>query len=193
VAPSGSAPLTAEVLPVGIGDLGAFLNWAKAHLVSYTPLPLSPRRIPYRLTGNLAVILADLSGLSKEEWTRRLAESEWSLTEIVCHLRDVEREVHQPRIQTVLTTDNPFIPGIDADPWARERDYHSQSGPAALNGFAAARQQTRAMLSGLPTETWQRPARHAFLGPTTLAEIGGWLLDHDHSHLEQIRRTLGER
>jgi hypothetical protein len=90
----------------------------------------------------------------------------------------------------VLTTGNPFIPGIDADPWAAERDYQSESGPEALAQFAAARQQTRAMLSDLAAEAWLRPARHAFLGPTTLGEIGGWLLDHDRIHLEQARRTL---
>ncbi len=190
VAPADSAPRTPEAQPVGIGDLADFLRWAEGQLAGFTPPPAPPGRIPYRLAGNLAVLLASLDAARPDQWTRRPADGEWSLTEIVCHLRDVEREVHQPRLQTVLTTDNPFIPGIDADPWAAERDYQSESGPEALAQFAAARQQTRAMLSDLAAEAWLRPARHAFLGPTTLGEIGGWLLDHDRIHLEQARRTL---
>jgi FMN phosphatase YigB (HAD superfamily) len=175
---------------VGMGDLGAFLDWAQANLAEFVAPEAPPGRIPYQLAGNLAVLAGELATASPDAWTRRPAEGEWSLTEIVCHLRDVEREVHQPRLQAVLTTENPFIPGIDADPWAVERDYQSQSGPQALQEYAAARQLTRETLSAQPAAAWQRPARHAFLGPTTLAEIGGWLLDHDRIHLEQVRKTL---
>ena len=38
-----------------------------------------------------------------------------SLTEIACHLRDVDLEVNLPRVQAVLETDNPFIAGAVTD------------------------------------------------------------------------------
>ena len=41
------------------------------------------------------------------DWSRRPAEGEWSLTEIACHLRDVEREVHQARFSAYSKTTAP--------------------------------------------------------------------------------------
>jgi hypothetical protein len=101
----------------------------------------------------------------------------------------VEREVHHPRVRAVMESDNPFIVGLDTDPWASERGYQSQSGPQALQDFIAARRQTIALLAELPERVWSRPARHSMLGPTHLAEIVGWLVDHDRIHVAQLKTT----
>ena len=39
------------------------------------------------------------------------------MTEIICHLRDVEREVNLPRIRRVLAEQNPFLVGEVTDVW----------------------------------------------------------------------------
>jgi hypothetical protein len=193
IAPAGSRPpaSTAEIqpAPIGVGALDDFLRWAQAHLSAYEPPAPPARALPYRLAGNLACAAGELAGLSAQAWDCKPAEAEWCLTEIACHLRDVENEVHQPRLQMILTSDNPFIAGLDADVWAAERQYRRQSGPAAWEAFVAARRRTIALLSDLTEAAWARPARHSLLGPTTLAEIVGWLLDHDRLHLEQLRLT----
>jgi len=107
----------------------------------------------------------------------------------VCHLRDVDQEVNLPRIHSVIEADNPFISAADTDPWALERDYQSQSGPDALKDFRQAREALYRFLSGQPAAIWRRTARHAIFGPTHLAEMVGWILDHDRIHLEQLRLT----
>ncbi len=38
----------------------------------------------------ITLVLAD----DQRDWFARPTDAEWSLTEIACHLRDVEREVH---------------------------------------------------------------------------------------------------
>ena len=121
--------------------------------------------------------------------TDRPSASEWSLTEIVCHLRDVEQEVNLPRLHAVVEQDNPFISGADTDPWALERDYQSQDGPRAMRDFARARKATARFLRAQPASVWTRTARHAIFGPTQLVEIVGWFLDHDLIHLDQVRKT----
>jgi hypothetical protein len=68
------------------------------------------------------------------------------------------------------------------------RDYQAQDGPAALASFLATRRESARRLRGLPAEAWQRPARHAIFGPTRLAEIVGWVVDHDLIHLNQLRQ-----
>jgi FMN phosphatase YigB (HAD superfamily) len=191
IAPAGSAPPDRDqpnrLHPVGIGDLGVFLEWAQSVLPTFNPPPAPSPALPYQLIGNLAATLSALENLPGGEWTRRPAEAEWSITEIVCHLRDVEAEVHLPRLRTLLEADNPFISGADTDPWAVKRDYQSQSGTEALQAFVAARRQTHAFLAELPESDWNRPARHAIFGPTHLAEIVGWMLGHDRIHLDQLR------
>ena len=42
-------------------------------------------------------------------------------------MRDVEREVHRPRYRAVIREDNPFLPGVSSDEWAKLRDYQGQT------------------------------------------------------------------
>jgi hypothetical protein len=151
-----------------------------------------PASVLARLHGQLGALLTLLDGLSPESWSARPAPGEWSLTEIVCHLRDTDREVHSPRMELVLSADSPFLPGIDTSPWAEERGYAGQSGPDALAALSDHRVQTLHLLESLPANAWERPARHALLGPTTLAEVASIAADHELLHLEDIRRQASE-
>jgi hypothetical protein len=141
------------------------------------------------LRGNLAAIVGTLEDATETSWKARPDPAEWSFTEIICHLRDVDVEVNVPRFHAIVESDNPFISGADTHPWAVERNYQSQSGPEAVKAFSAARGHLADFLAGQPASVWSRTARHALFGPTTLAEIVGWILDHDLIHLEQLRKT----
>ncbi len=126
-------------------------------------------------------------------WHHRPTDEDWSLTELVCHLRDVEREVHQPRFRALISQDNAFIAGADPDRWTAERVYQDEDGAAALTVFAAARQQTLALLQPLSEAMWQRRGRHAFFGPTSMHELLNLVVQHDHAHWEQVQKLLGLR
>ena len=142
------------------------------------------RSTPAALTGLL-------EPLAPAAWTTRPAAHEWSLTEILCHMRDVEREVDQPRIDLILNQPEPFIPARMPDEWAKERSYQTQDGPSALREFTAARLETLTMLLGLAPAQWSRKARHAILGPTMLQELVGFNAEHDRLHIQQVWKTLG--
>jgi cytosine/adenosine deaminase-related metal-dependent hydrolase len=43
-------------------------------------------------------------------------------------------------------------------------------------------------LEAIPLRSWERRARHALLGPTTLAEVATLATDHELLHLRDIRR-----
>lgn len=183
------AGLSVAVEPVASGTLDEFYDWAGTHLAGLTPAAPAGRHLPYQLVGNLTVVAGELSHLPPANWTRRPSSGEWSLTELICHLRDVEREVNLPRLRSVVESDNPFVAGADTDPWAQERDYQAQSGPVALRAFIAARREASRYLRLQPDSVWGRSARHAIFGPTQLEEIVGWILDHDRIHLDQLRST----
>ena len=166
------------------------INKAAARLSEETaPQAAQGPEMPYLLAGNLASLHGELAHLTAGLWPLRPAPSEWSLSEIVCHLRDVEREVNLPRLHTLIETDDPFVSGADTDPWAIERNYQSQSGPEALKAFTVARRSAAGYLRAQPQSIWSRTARHAIFGPTRLVEIVGWILDHDLIHLDQVRQT----
>jgi len=122
-------------------------------------------------------------------WTEPPAPYEWCLTEIICHLRDVEREVTLPRIRKVLNEANPFLVGEVTDVWVKERRCAEQDGRQALVDFTAARKETLGLLDSLQAE-WSRPARHAIFGPTVLQELVGFVSGHDRAHVQQAWKTM---
>ena len=121
--------------------------------------------------------------------TRRPVSDEWSLTEVICHLRDTELEVNLPRLNMLLELDEPFIPARVTDAWAVERDYNNQDIVQALKDFTSARMQTVKLLRGL-TDEWGRKARHAIFGPTDMKELVNFIVEHDKLHIRQIWSTI---
>lgn len=121
-----------------------------------------------------------------ESWQPRPAADEWSLGEVLCHLRDVEREVHQRRIDAILSEDRAFLAGVNADEWAEPRDYCHQDGPTSRADYLAARDTTIALLRALAPADWQRQGQHTFFGPTTLQELVFLIVQHDRVHDKQI-------
>jgi HAD superfamily hydrolase (TIGR01549 family) len=124
------------------------------------------------------------------EWASRSQPDEWSLTEILCHLRDVDQEVNLPRLHKVLAETNPFLPGEDTDRWAEVRQYCFQDGPQALHQFIATRGELVSLLETLAVQDWQRPARHAIFGPTHLQELVSIITAHDRVHMGQVHELL---
>jgi len=120
---------------------------------------------------------------------QRPVSGEWSLTEILCHLRDSELEINFPRLHMLLELEEPFIPARDTDSWAVKRDYQNQDASQALLAFSAARVQTVELLRNLKTE-WKRKARHAIFGPTNLQELVKFMSEHDKLHIRQILSTI---
>src|SRR6185369_16984365 len=73
-----------------------------------------------------------LDGVTPElaRWTP--APGKWSIVQILCHLRDMERDAYLARYRRILTEDNPQLPDIDGDALALESDYQSQDFFAAF-------------------------------------------------------------
>lgn len=121
--------------------------------------------------------------------SERPVPDEWSLTEILCHLRDSEREVNLPRIRLVLGQDEPFIAARNSNLWAVERAYNEQDADKALSDFAASRLETLKILQSISQPDWDRKARHAIFGPTYLLELVKFMAEHDRLHIRQFWST----
>jgi FMN phosphatase YigB (HAD superfamily) len=180
---------SSELSDVPQGPLESFRPW----LEQADPAALkgsfeSPQALLATLRSTPAALAALISSLQPQAWTRLPAPAEWCLTEIVCHLRDVERDVNLPRIRKVLAEESPFLVGEVTDAWVKERHCADQDGPQALADFTFARKETLGILDGLRAE-WSRPARHAIFGATTLQELVGFIAGHDRAHIQQVWKT----
>jgi FMN phosphatase YigB (HAD superfamily) len=139
------------------------------------------------LTGDLAAIRTLASRITSAGWRLRSSSDGWSAVESLCHLRDAEIEVNLPRLEQFEVQASPSFSAADTDSWAIERDYQSQSPEEALGEFTRARKRLLSHLAALSPEEWSRPARHALLGPTTLAEIVSLIAEHERLHLGTLR------
>jgi HAD superfamily hydrolase (TIGR01549 family) len=189
---NGTAPREEEgQIPSGHGELAQLLDWIDTPeddklLPDYN----APSAMLATLRATPAVLDTLCSELAAEAWSTSPHPDEWCPTEILCHLRDVDQEVNLARIPRVLQEDNPFISGKDTDPWADERKYICQDGPQALHEFSIARMKLLDLLEAAAPEDWERTARHAILGPTTLKELVRIIAEHDRLHVRQVTQDL---
>ena len=179
-----------EMADVPQGPLEDFRPWLeKGNLKRINPTLESPEALLSALRSTPAALATLLSSLPAQSWTSSSSPSEWCLTEIICHLRDVEREVNLARIRGILAEENPFLVGQVTDVWVKERHCAEQDGPQALSDFISARKEVLGLLAGLDGE-WSRPARHAIFGPSTLRELVGFIVGHDRAHIQQVWKSL---
>ena len=185
---------TEDVPPEAAGVPCGALEAVRAWLEKADPGALQvafdrPEALLANLRSTPAAIATLSAALPEQAWKKTPAPAEWCLTEIICHLRDVEREVTLPRIRKLLTEQNPFLVGEVTDVWVKERQYARQDGHQALADYTSARKEALRLLEGLGSE-WSRPARHAIFGPTTLQELIGFTAGHDRAHVQQIWKTI---
>lgn len=112
------------------------------------------------------------------------------MNEIVCHLRDTDREIHTLQFKLLLEREGAFIPRPETGVWANEREYLNVDGHTALGEFTAARLEMLKRVKKQPDEMWSRRARHAIFGPTNFQEVVGFVADHDRLHIQQAWKTL---
>jgi hypothetical protein len=169
------------------GDLSRVIDWIdQTPTEEMMPDFSSPEAILAILKSTAAVLPMLCKKMPSDQWSTRFAQNEWCQTEILCHLRDVEVEVNLPRLRKAIETPNPFIAGVDTDPWAEQRNYRQQSGEHALREFLQARLELIHVLQELSPEIWSRKVRHAIFGPTSLQELSGIIASHDRIHIRQI-------
>jgi FMN phosphatase YigB (HAD superfamily) len=131
-----------------------------------------------------------LKGVPNQGWNLKPDPESWNLTEVVCHLRDVDAEVHIPRFKDLYASAAPFLEAVDADNWADERKYSQQNGKKALEDFFDARNELLDIVSSPPESVAQKEIRHSIFGPTTLDEITRIAARHDRLHLQQINSLV---
>jgi len=173
------------------GDLHHLREWIQAHEGDIKPPSITAKEaILAVLDATPAVLQGMTAGLTAAEWTHEPTPDDWAIVELVCHLRDTEREVHAQQLEALIQSAAPFIARPNAAVWAKQRSYLNAHGPTAIKEFAEARTASLERLRAAPDDVWTKRARHAIFGPTHFLEAVGFMAEHDRLHLQQAWRTL---
>jgi uncharacterized damage-inducible protein DinB len=141
------------------------------------------------LAATPAVLAQLVRGLSEEALRAGHGEENWSVKEVVVHLRDAE-EVALERFTRMAREEMPFLPAYDQAAYARDRGYQQQDAAAALAGFAELRGCTVDLFRSLTAGDLHRPGVHEETGAITLGLHVEHVISHDLVHLGQIARAL---
>ncbi len=125
--------------------------------------------------------------LPTDKWTVRPHPDQWALTEILCYLRDLDRELIPPRLYRIIEENNPYIPALDTFDWVEKRDYLNESGCSALKDFTQNRIEILNFIHGLPASSWRRQAVIEEIGQTNFGQLSGMLAAQD---LNEVRRAF---
>lgn len=173
------------------GSLSDLRLWLESiNLTELNPNFKSKDSVLAILFSTPAVLNSMLLNLDSDSWLRKSAEDDWNLIELICHLRDTEREIHSMQLKLFNGHEEPFIPRPDTGVWASQRDYLNEDGRQALREFNIARKETVDFLQEISNEAWNRKARHAIFGPTNFLEVVSFMADHDRLHIQQAYATL---
>jgi hypothetical protein len=147
---------------------------------------MDPRNAIRVLASTPAKVNALVAPLTESQLRWRPAPGEWSIKEVLCHLRDTAR-LHGERMRRVATEENPPLPSWDEQAAARDLKYQDDVTEAILPAYVDLRAATVELLNGLGEDAWQRPGVHAESGPLTLQSLLESSANHDREHLAQLR------
>lgn len=168
------------------GSFSGLISWLESlNLKDLMPNFKSKDSVLAILSSTPAVLNSLLLNLESDAWSRKAEKEDWNLLELICHLRDTEREIHNMQIKLFNGHEEPFIPRPDTGVWASQRDYAHEHGLSALAEYNEARRENINLLKNISDDAWNRKARHAIFGPTNFLEVIGFMADHDRLHVQQ--------
>lgn len=141
-----------------------------------------------QLQTNVLTIQSTLSHLPNTQLIWRPAPEIWSLLEVICHLRDEEKEDFRARLQSVLENPLKEFSSIDPIKWVKDRNYSLSNFQEALKAFVNERNNSIQYLQSLKNPHWENAYLHPKLGPMSAKFILANWLAHDYLHIKQITK-----
>ncbi|MGA7990890.1 MAG: DinB family protein [Thermoanaerobaculia bacterium] len=138
---------------------------------------------------------AAIRGLSKKTLVFTPAPGKWSILEILCHMRDMERDAYLARYRRILAEDEPRLPDLNGEALAIERNYRNAKAAEVVREWLALRRENLQMLRKTGRAQWARAGVHETAGRLTMEDIiRRHAVGNDEAHLgqiEAIKRRFG--
>jgi len=139
------------------------------------------------LAATPTALKAALRGVPRKLLLFTPAPGKWSILEILCHLRDMEREAYLERYTRILAENEPRLPDLNGDALAIERDYRGQKAGDVLRDWTRLRRESLRLLKKSKPEQWRRAGIHETAGRLTIDDlVVRQAVGNDAAHLAQI-------
>src|SRR5262245_1487780 len=138
-----------------------------------------------------AAVSALIAGLDPTDARARPAPEEWSVVEILCHLRDEESDDFGARLAVIVDGGTAFAP-IDPEGWARTRGYRDVALADARGAWEERRRATVGRLAALAPEALTGARPHRDLGRLSGLDLLAAWVAHDRLHVAQLAGTLAK-
>lgn len=145
-----------------------------------------------RLLDQPKTIAALTKGLPRGRLHRRPAKGEWSMNDVLAHLRSCA-DVWGAYMARIAAEDRPTIRAVNPTTWIQSTDYPEVDFTTSLRAFTRQRARLLSFLGTLAEGDWSRTALVTGAGrprERTLFEYAQWLADHERSHVKHIARQL---
>lgn len=117
---------------------------------------------------------------------------EWSVTEVLAHLRSCA-DVWGDAIETIVVTDHPTIRAVNPTTWIETTDYPDLEFSSSLDAYRNQRDRLLSLLARLPAHGWARGATVVGAGKPlerTVQTYAGRLARHERTHWRQVAKTV---
>jgi hypothetical protein len=128
--------------------------------------------------------------LSRARSRRSPSRDEWSLNDVLAHLRSCG-DMWGKYIATIVAEDRPTIRAMNPTTWIKSTNYPELDFATSFRAYRRQRAQLLTLLRSLPKAGWSRTALVTGAGTPrerTVLEYARWLANHERSHLRQITR-----
>ncbi len=128
-----------------------------------------------------------LAQLSADQIHGAPAPNEWTIHQVVSHLRDTEQRVFLARAQLVLKETHPAVQSFDQEEWMRQHYSPDEPFKNIVAEFRAARRKMIALLRQSSNQDWANWATHPEYGKISL----DWIVMHDYHHTLEHLAQIG--
>jgi len=146
-----------------------------------------------RLEASAEELANALAQIPAEQTTVSPKEGEWTLHQVMSHVRDTEAQVFAYRVGLILNSKTPpAVKNFDQEEWSR--DHYSTKEPLKnmVAEFRSARRKLVKLLRSTKDNDWKRYAVHPLYGNIPIEYIALHSYDHTLEHLQQFNNMREE-
>ncbi|HET9780519.1 MAG TPA: DinB family protein [Candidatus Dormibacteraeota bacterium] len=132
-------------------------------------------------------------GVSDERLRRSPGAGEWSVNDVLAHLRSCA-DMWGKYIALIVEEDHPTFRAVNPRTWINSTNYPGLDFAVSFRAYSKQRETLVQLLRALPKSAWSRAATVTGAGSPrerTVLEYARWLANHERSHLRQIARLSG--
>ena len=152
--------------------------------------PLTIEQVLALLAETPARIAAATRGLTEVELHTSPVRGEWSVNEVLAHVRACA-DVRGEPIRMIVAEDHPTFRAVNPRTWIKETDYQDLEFRRSFRVFTKQRTDLLALLRPLPRKGWARAATVTGAGAAlerTVLFYAEWVARHERPHARQVEQ-----